>query len=247
MSGKTLLVIGATSDIARATALVFAREGWDVILSGRDTAALEADVADIALRSHQRGTISARRLDILETGTFDPFLDSLDSLPDVVLCAVGLLGDQARAQADPDHARLIMRTNYEGPALLLGQIAERFVARGSGTIIGISSVAGDRGRASNYVYGSAKAGFSAFLSGLRNRCFKAGVHVMTVKPGFVRTRMTQEMDLPGPVTAEPQEVAKRIYRATTAGSNVVFSQPVWRAIMTIITAIPEPVFKRLSI
>lgn len=247
MSSKTLLVIGATSDIAKATALVFAREGWDVILSGRDATALKADAADIALRSHQRGSISARVLDILEPATFAPFLDSLDILPDVVVCAVGLLGDQARAEVDPDHAELIMRTNYEGPALLLGHIAHRFVARGSGTIIGISSVAGDRGRASNYVYGSAKAGFSAFLSGLRNRCFKAGVHVMTVKPGFVRTRMTQDMDLPKPVTAEPQEVAARIYRATMAGSNVVFSQPVWRAIMTVITAIPEPVFKRLSI
>src|ERR1700709_2942426 len=100
-----------------------------------------------------------------------------------------------------------MRTNYEGPALILGMFAERFLKRGAGSIIGISSVAGDRGRGSNYIYGSAKAGFSAFLSGLRNRLASKGVHVITVKPGFVDTKMTEGMNLPSLLTAQPEEVA----------------------------------------
>jgi Short-chain dehydrogenases of various substrate specificities len=136
-----------------------------------------------------------------------------------------------------------MRSNYEGPALLTGLIAERFAARGSGTIIGISSVAGERGRASNYVYGSAKAGYTAFLSGLRNRLSKTGVHVMTVLPGFVRTRMTAGMDLPARLTAEPAAVAEAIFRAAGKQRDVIYVKPVWRLVMAIIRAIPEGIFK----
>jgi len=113
-------------------------------------------------------------------------------------------------------------------------------ARGTGTIVGISSVAGDRGRATNYVYGSAKAGFTAFLSGLRNRLATRGVHVLTVKPGFVRTKMTEGMKLPPALTAEPQEVARRIYRAAEVKkADAIYVRPVWRLVMTIICAFPK--------
>ena len=138
---------------------------------------------------------------------------ALTVLPDAVVSVIGLLGDQAKAETDLAHASLVLRSNFEGPALLLGLFAERFRARGEGVIVGVSSVAGDRGRASNYVYGAAKAGFTAFLSGLRNRLAGTGVRVVTVKPGFVRTKMTAGLKLPGPLTAEPEEVAEAIYRA----------------------------------
>jgi short-subunit dehydrogenase len=160
---------------------------------------------------------------------------------------IGLLGDQARAEADPDHAATIMRSNFEGPALILGLFAERFLSRGSGTIVGISSVAGDRGRASNYVYGSAKAGFSVFLSGLRNRTAKRGVHVLTVKPGFVRTRMTEGKNLPGPVTAQPDEVAQAIWRGVSEQKDQIYVRPIWAVIMFIIRSLPESFFKKTSI
>lgn len=243
---KTLLVLGGTSDIARAAALAFARGGWDVILAGRDPAALAAEATNLELRA-PGASVSSAMLDILDTAAFAPFLDALPALPDAVLSAVGLLGDQREAEHDPAAAERILRSNFEGPSLFLGLVAERFEARGSGTIIGISSVAGDRGRASNYVYGAAKAGFTAFLSGLRNRLAKKGVHVLTVKPGFVRTRMTEGMPLPGALTAQPEELGAAIFKAAGKGRDVIYVRPVWRLVMAIIRAIPEPVFKKTKL
>ncbi|MHA7969699.1 SDR family oxidoreductase [Rhizobium sp. CAU 1783] len=243
---STLLVIGGSSDMARATAIAFAGKGWHVVLAGRDRDALEAQARDLALRA-PAGSAVAATLDILDTPSFTGFLDGLGVLPQAVLCAVGTLGDQAVSERDPAEAQRVMRTNFEGPSLLLGLIAERFEQRGSGTIIGISSVAGDRGRASNYVYGAAKAGFTGFLSGLRNRLFAKGVRVITVKPGFVRTRMTEGMALPGALTAAPSEVAETIVRAVERGKDVVYVRWMWRWIMLIITALPEFLFKRTKL
>lgn len=245
-NAKFLLVVGGGSDIGRATARRFAAAGWRVALAGRDLAGLQREADDIATRAGVKATTHA--IDVLDAEAFDAFISGLDGLPDAVVSVVGLLGEQSKAETDMAHARLILRSNFEGPALLLGLFAERFRVRGSGVLVGVSSVAGDRGRASNYVYGSAKAGLTAFLSGLRNRLAGAGVLVVTVKPGFVRTRMTAGMKLPGPLTAEPEEVAEAIYRASvTRPRDVIYVRPVWRVVMTIIGLIPEPVFKRLKL
>ena len=157
------------------------------------------------------------------------------------------LGDQSMAQRDARAARDIIATNFVGPALLLGALAERFEARGTGTLVGVGSVAGDRGRGSNYVYGSAKAGFAAFLSGLRNRLAGKGVHVVTVKPGYVRTRMTDGMDLPDLLTAEADEVADAIVEAVRRRRDVVYVRRRWRFLMWLVRLIPERFFKRLSL
>jgi len=242
---KTLLVLGGTSDIGRAVAHVFAKAGWRVMLAGRSLEALGREAGDIGTRTG--ALVTAHAFDVLKTESFDEFLDGLQPMPDVVVSAVGLLGDQERAESEPAHAAEIFRTNFEGPALILDRVAARMMARGSGTIVGISSVAGDRGRASNYAYGAAKAGFTAFLSGLRNRTAKKGVHVATVKPGFVRTRMTEGLPLPGLLTAEPAEVAKAIFKATAARRNVVYVRPIWWLVMKIICAIPEGLFKKLKL
>jgi len=240
---RSALILGASSDIARACARRLAADGYAVLmLAGRDPAALEPEAEDLRIRNHSR--VSVHRFDVLETDGFAGFLDSLGALPQVVICAVGALGDQATAQTDPVEAARLMRTNYEGPALLLGLVAERMAARGSGTIVGISSVAGERGRASNYVYGSAKAGFTAFLSGLRNRLDGSGVQVITVLPGFVATRMTAGMALNPWLTASPDEVASAIARAIAWKFNTVWVRPVWWAIMAAIRALPEAVFRR---
>ncbi|APX14042.1 SDR family oxidoreductase [Tateyamaria omphalii] len=243
---KGLLLVGGTSDIGRAVAATYAARGWTVTLAARDAEGAERNADDIRTRSgaHQ---VAVQHLDILDTGSFEGFLDGLDTLPDTVVCVVGMLGDQSRAQEDTDHATTVMRTNFEGPALLLEMVAARFAARGHGLIVGVSSVAGDRGRASNYVYGAAKAGFTAYLSGLRNRLGKTDVHVATVKPGFVRTSMTADMDLIGPLTAEPDAVADRIAALETRPSDVVYVLGIWRLIMFIIRAIPETIFKKLSL
>ena len=243
--GQALLVLGGTSDIGRATALAFAEQGWIVQLAGRDEAALTREADDIRVRTG--ASVSVHRFDALDSGSFSSFVAGLPRLPDSVVCVVGLLGEQPRAETDLDHATAIMRSNYEGPALILGLLANRFLERGHGTIIGVSSVAGERGRASNYVYGSAKAGFTAFLSGLRNRLASRGIHVMTVKPGFVRTRMTRGMKLPGPLTASPEVVGQQILTAAMARKDVVYVFPVWRLIMAVIRAVPEAIFKRRNL
>lgn len=240
---RSALILGASSDIARACARRLAAEGYGVILlAGRDPAALAAEAEDLRIRNHTE--VSVHAFDALQPEGFAAFLDGLGRVPDVAICAVGLLGVQARSQAEPEAALAVMRSNYEGPALVLGMLAERMAAHGSGVIVGISSVAGERGRASNYVYGSAKAGFTAFLSGLRNRLNGSGVRVVTVLPGFVATRMTAGMDLNPRLTAQPDEVAAAIARAIARGRDVVWVRPVWRLIMAIIRALPEPVFKR---
>src|SRR5664279_3606232 len=144
---QAVLILGGTSDIARATALAFAQNRWTVRLAGRALPELQREADDISARAGRQVTI--HEFDALNTGSFVEFLDALPDLPDVVISVVGLLGEQARAEVELDHAREIMRSNYEGPALILSLFAERFRARGHGSIIGISSVAGDRGRGSN--------------------------------------------------------------------------------------------------
>ena len=163
------------------------------------------------------------------------------------MAVVGLLGDQIADQGDAAAATRVLRTNFEGPALALEYFAGRMEASEEGVLVGISSVAGDRGRASNYIYGAAKAGFTAYLSGLRNRLAKTGVHVLTVKPGFVDTRMTEGMDLPKALTTTPEAVAETIVKAVQRRRNVVYVKPIWRLVMMIIRLIPEPVFKKTSL
>ena len=154
---------------------------------------------------------------------------------------------QPFSAADPKAAETVMRTNYLAPALFLGEVANRMERRGSGTIIGISSVAGDRGRGSNYIYGSAKAGFTAFLSGLRNRLAASGVHVITVKPGFVDTKMTEGMKLPPLLTAQPGEVGRAVLAAERKRRDAIYVRPLWLPVMTVIRLIPERVFKKLRL
>lgn len=240
-----VLILGGTSDIGLAIARRFAVAGHPVQLAARRPDDLAEDSADIAVR--HAVAVSRHAYDALDAAALPAFLAGLPELPEVVVAAVGLLGDQPSDQHDGAAAALVMRTNFEGPALALAAFADAFEARGSGTLVGISSVAGDRGRASNYVYGAAKAGFTAFLSGLRNRLARTGVHVVTVKPGFVRTRMTAAMTLPARLTAEPSEVAEAVHRAVLRRRDVVYVRPIWRLVMLVITAIPEAVFKKTRI
>ena len=212
-------------------------------LAARDLGRLERVAQDIRVRTGV--PVTSYHCDVLSADGGAVLLDKLDTLPNVAVCVVGLL--DKRAERDADVAARVMRTNYLGPALLMSALARQFAQRGSGVLVGVSSVAGDRGRATNCVYGSAKAGFSAFLSGLRNRLANVGVHVVTVKPGYVRTRMTEGMDLPALLTARPEEVADAIVQAVRKHRDVIYVRPLWRWIMLIVRAIPERTFKRLSL
>ena len=242
---NTALVIGATSDIGRAIARKLAKDGYSMQLAARDPAQLERDAQD--LRVHTYATVTSHLIDVLKADNGLSLLDELDPLPDIAVCAIGLLGGHNESIRDPAVAAQVMQVNYTGPALLMGALAERFEARGSGVLVGISSVAGDRGRATNYVYGSAKSGFTAFLSGLRNRLTASGVRVITVKPGFVRTRMTDGIDLPAWLTATPEEVADAVAKAIHRRRDVVYVRRIWRLVMLIIRITPESIFKRMKL
>jgi decaprenylphospho-beta-D-erythro-pentofuranosid-2-ulose 2-reductase len=242
---SSVLIVGGGSDIGRAIAIAYAKARRPLFLTARQPERLERDAADLRLR--YGAAVTLLDFDLLDTAAHRNLIARLPSLPGTVICVAGLLGNQADAADDPEQAELIMRTNYLAPALFLGEIANRMERRGGGTIIGISSVAGDRGRATNYLYGSAKAGFTAFLSGLRNRLAASGVHVVTVKPGFVNTRMTQGMKLPALLTAEPDEVGRAVLRADERRRDIVYVRPVWLPIMAIICLLPERVFKRMKL
>ncbi len=240
-----VLVLGATSDIGRPLAHEYARAGYDLYLAARTPAALE----EFAEGLHRETGRAVRLLpfDALRMGEHREFFQRLDPPPEGVICLVGLLGPPPGEDPGPEGVRRILETNLVGCASILEIAARTFEARRHGFLVGVSSVAGDRGRASNYVYGSAKAGLSAYLSGLRGRLHSAGVQVLTVKPGFVRTRMTAGMRLPPLLTAEPEEVARGIFRAQQAGKDVVYLRRIWRPLMWVVRAIPEWLFKRLEL
>ena len=178
-----ILIIGAKSDIAKATAREYAKNGYDLYLAARDTEELTEFAQDVVTRTQKE--VKLIELDILDYKSHQTFYDNLEEKPLGVISAVGYLGDQEKAQSDFDEARKIIDTNYTGVVSLFNIIANDFEQRRSGFMVGISSVAGDRGRKSNYIYGSAKAALTAYFSGLRNRLYDAQVHVLTVKPGFV--------------------------------------------------------------
>lgn len=245
MSAPSVLILGARSDIARPLARIYAQDGYRVILAARHADRLSADANDIRIRYGQHAEV--HEFDVLDTSGHCSFLDRLDELPDTIVSLIGLMTAQSEAQVDFSAAETMIRTNYLGLVSILGEIANRMERRGSGTIIGVSSVAGERGRLTNYIYGSAKAGLTAFLSGLRNRLFSKGITVITVKPGFVRTRATEGMDLPTILTADPDELARAIRRAHEKKRLVVYYRPVWRLIMMIIRSLPERIFARLKI
>jgi short-subunit dehydrogenase len=240
-----VLILGATSDIANALAHEFAKHGYHLYLAARNPEVLERDVRDFEIRYHVKSR--PVQFDIRDYESHTRFYQSLDPRPMGVVCAVGYLGDQEKAQLDLPEMLKIIETNYVGCVSILNIIGDDFEKRKNGFIIGISSVAGDRGRKSNYFYGSAKAGLTAYLSGLRNRLSKNGVHVLTVKPGFVRTKMTEGLELPEFLTANPKEVARNVFHAYNKKRDVVYAKWFWRWIMWTIIHIPEKIFKKMNL
>ncbi len=241
---KYCLIIGAGSDIAKALAAKFAAAGYNLYLASRNLEDLKKTASDLEIRYGIKA--GALFLDVLQYDTHPGFFNSLDPKPEVVVAAAGLLGDQFAAEKDPKYARLIMETNYLGVVSILSEAANFFEVQGSGSIIGISSVAGERGRKKNYFYGSAKAGFTAFLSGLRQRMNGKGIFIMSVQPGFVRTKMLEGVETPGILTATPEQVARQIFTAWKKRKAVIFTPPYWRLIMGVMKLLPERIFQKLN-
>jgi hypothetical protein len=244
---KRVLIIGATSAIAEATARVLAARGDALYLVARNEARLAAIAADLLVRGSPR--VGSEVLDANDFEAHEPMLARAESFLagcDTVLIAHGTLSDQKACENSVEMTLQEINTNALSVVALLTRIANRLAQRRAGTIAVISSVAGDRGRGSNYVYGSAKAMVTAFLSGLRQRLGKTGVNVVTIKPGFVDTPMTAAF-AKGPLWARPDGVAAGIVRAIDKQSGTVYLPGFWRPIMLVIRAIPESLFLRLSL
>lgn len=245
---KKIVIIGATSAIAEATARRWAQAGEQLFLVARNRDKLEAVAADLRTRGNQ--TVTTYVMDLNDFDAHEAMLDAAERALngfDTLLIAHGTLSDQAACQQSVALTLSEINTNALSAISLLTLIANRFEQRRKGTIAVISSVAGDRGRQSNYVYGSSKAMVTAFTSGLRQRLQKSGVAVVTFKPGFVDTPMTAEFKK-GLLWAKPQGVAKTIQRAIDRNCSAEIYVPwFWWGIMTIIKSIPEWIFKKISL
>ncbi len=242
-----VLVIGATSAIAQAAARLWAARGDALYLASRRETLLAACADDLRVRGARAA--GYERLDVADrashAGLFEragAFLGGID----VVLIAHGTLPDQAACEADPAMALAEIEVNALATTSLALLAANLLEARGAGTLAVITSVAGVRGRASNYVYGSAKAQVSALLSGLRQRLAKKGVAVVDIRPGFVDTPMTDAFPK-GPLWARPAAVGRDIVRAVDRGSAVAYTPWFWRGIMLVIRHIPQFVFNRIRL
>ena len=242
---KYILIIGAGSDVARPLASLYAKKGYGIYLASRSRQRLELEANDLKIRYGIE--TGAYFFDITDIASHQTFYDSLPEQPHGVICLAGFLGDQKESEQDFAKAKTVIDTSYLGFVSFLHIVAGEFEKRKSGFIIGVSSVAAERGRKSNYVYASAKAGFTTFLSGLRNRLHPSHIQVLTVHPGFISTKMIEGRKTPGIITAPPEDVAKDIFKAQQAGKDFIYSKWFWRYIMMAFTMIPESIAKKLDL
>ena len=244
---QRIVIFGATSAIAIGCARRWAGPGASFYLVGRDAQRLQTVADDLQTRG---ATVHSDVVDLDELGQLDAMLERcFASLGDPELCllAQGTLPDQEQAASDPAVAAACLHSNALAPIALLTSLGERMAKTGQGQIAVISSVAGERGRPSNYPYGAAKAALSAFCDGLRARLYKQGVHLLVVKPGFVATPMTAGLSMPAPLMAEVDQVASDIDRAARKRRNTLYTPWFWAPIMLVIRSLPQFLFKRLSL
>lgn len=247
---QRIVILGATSAIAAACARLWVARGNSLFLVGRNANKLESLLADLRVRGSPEQQIAGMAADLNDFHRHEEIFDraeqDLGGL-DVVLIAHGTLSEQRACEQSVELTMQEIRTNALSVISLLTIAANKMEVQGSGTLAVISSVAGDRGRQSNYVYGAAKGMVTLFMQGLRNRLARRGVAVVTIKPGFVDTPMTAHIDKKGALWASPETIARGIVDAVEKGRDVVYLPRIWRLIMLIIRHIPEGIFKRMSL
>jgi decaprenylphospho-beta-D-erythro-pentofuranosid-2-ulose 2-reductase len=239
-------VVGATRGMGRALARVLAEGGAELCLLGRDPAELSASARDLEARG-ARAPVGTARLDLGQPDGFAAALDEADRALgglDTLVVTGGLFSRQEQLASDPVRLGELLHVNFTGTVVLAQMAAERLAARGGGTICVFSSVAGDRARRSNYLYGAAKAGLSAFLDGLEQAYADRRVKVLCVRPGFVKTEMTAGLPVP-PLAGEPDGVARTVAAAMVSGGPVVYVPPAWRWVMLVIRSLPRFIVRRL--
>ena len=245
---ERIALFGATSAIATEVGRLFARRGARLVIIGRDQARLSSLAADLKVRGASEIAIIERDLAEIEglAAVSEQAWAALGGL-DLALVAHGVLPDQAKAQDDPEGLAAAMLVNFVSPAALCAALAPRFAAAGHGVLAVITSVAGDRGRQSNYVYGAAKGGLQRYLEGLRHRLHGKGVTVLDIRPGFVSTPMTAHLGGSGPLWASAKTVAADIVRASAGGNGVRYTPWFWAPVMLAIRSLPTPIFHRLRL
>ncbi len=248
-SKQGIVILGATSPVARNIAILYAEKGHPVVLGARNNEECARNAADVTVRTEQ--PCHALFFDAEELDSHHKFWESckeaLGSPPHGIIVCFGYMADQSMAQNDFSLVEKMLHVNLLGVMSILEIAGRDLEDRKEGFIAVISSVAGDRGRQSNYFYGTAKAGLSAYLQGLRNRLYPAGVTVTTLKPGFMDTPMTQGMDLPKLLVTSPEVAAVKMVRAIEKKKNTAYIPAYWRIIMILICSIPEALFKRLKL
>jgi len=243
---QSWIILGATSSMARAFARRVSERGDTVFLAGRDLDEVKRNALDCT--AHGAPLAETLLFDARNSDGFEAIIERAGAQEGLINVAVfvGSMPPQDEIDANPALIQDTVTDSFTGPAQFLQAITPLMEERGGGTIVGVGSVAGDRGRIGNYVYGAAKSAFHTYLSGLRNRLTQSGGHVLTVKPGFVDTAMT--WGIPGMfLVASPENVAGDILRAVEKRRNVIYTPFFWRYVMLIIRAIPEPIFKKMSV
>lgn len=249
MSGDTttVIILGATSNIAEATARLYAEQGASIVLAGRRKNALEEIRNDLTMRGSEH--VTTHVVDFVEADAgqeLETLSRDLGRVDHIVL-AYGLLGDHESAEHDPDHAREIIDVNFRSAAIWTLACTSLLVKQGTGSLVVLGSVAGDRGRRGNYIYGAAKSGLATLVEGIAHQIGNQGPRVAVVKPGPTDTAMTRGMDKGGPFWAKPEQIARTIYKAGVRGGPVLYSPARWRWIMHIIKSIPFFIFRKMTI
>ena len=246
-SPQSVLLLGGSSEIGLAiTRKLVERRAKTVVLAGRDPEALKPAADD--LRGAGAGTVDVVAFDALATDGHDAFVDDLFTRHgdfDLVIIAFGVLGDQDEAERDTEAALAVLRTNFVGAASVALPVARRLRAQGHGTLLVLSSVAGERARRANFVYGSSKAGLDAFCQGLGDSLVGTGARVVVVRPGFVHTKMTAGRD-PAPLATTPEAVADAVVRGLEKGAETIWAPPAMRFVMSGMRHLPRPLWRRIK-
>jgi short-subunit dehydrogenase len=243
-----VVFVGATKGMGRALCRKMAERGDRLFLLGRDTSELEKTAADLKVRSGKDFEVGHAPCDLERPESFEPALAKADEALggfDTVVITAGMFGTQEQLEEDHDLLRRLLTVNFAHTVLLCESARERLMARGGGTLCVFSSVAGDRGRKPVGLYGSTKAGLSHYLESLDHRYHAAGLKTICVKPGFVKTSMTEGLK-PPPFAGEPEPVAEQVLRAIDAGRPMVYAPPMWRLVMMVIRSLPRFVMRRVG-
>jgi decaprenylphospho-beta-D-erythro-pentofuranosid-2-ulose 2-reductase len=243
-----LIIVGATSDIAREVARHYADKGAQFVLLARNGEDLRRCAADLVVRG--AADVTAIEADFANLDGLPALIDQAWSKydgADIALIAYGSLPDQNQARTNASQLRNALAINFVSPCLVLSLLASKYEQQGSGTLAAITSVAGDRGRGSNFIYGAAKGGLQRLLEGLRHRLFASGVAVIDIRPGFVASKMTRHLNSNGILWAKPERIAEDISRAISRRKAVVYTPWFWSPIMMVVTALPRAIFHRTSL